>query len=211
MRTTRIALFAFAVLCMTSIALSEDKPGDAQTAAAKKTPTPEQMMAIMQKYGTPGEEHARLKPLVGTFTAETICQMDPSAPPMTSTGKTTNKMILGERWLKGSYEGEFMGQPFQGFQLLGYDKVKGKYVSSWIDSMSTQQMVAYGDADAAGKVLTFNSTVDCPIEGGPKQMKMVITINDNDHNTMEMYDVKDGKETKTMTIKYTRAPEAAAK
>ena len=66
-------------------------------------------------------------------------------------------------------------------------------------------------ADSAGKVITLTGTCDCPVENRPKTMKTVITIVDNDHHTMEGFDVTDGKETKTMTIKYTRSKERAAK
>jgi hypothetical protein len=207
MRKYQIALVAIALMVTASVAISQEKAADKQA----KQPTPEEMMAIMQKYGTPGAEHAALKPLIGTFDADCTMQMAPDAPPMTSRGKTTNKFILGDRWLKGSFDGDFMGQPFQGIQLLGYDKLKKKYVSSWIDSMMTARMDSEGEADSAGKVITLSGTCDCPFENRPKTMKTVITIVDNDHHTMEGFDVTDGKETKTMTIKYTRSKEQAAK
>ena len=47
-----------------------------------------------------------------------------------------------------------------------------------------------------------------PMDNTKKTMKQVVTMTDEDHHTFEMYDVApDGKETKGLTIKYTRVKE----
>ena len=207
MRHAIIAGFVV-VLVSTSLLFAPDKK---EGASDQKKPSPEEMMARMAKYGAPGEEHAKLKAMEGTWDADLTCQMDPSAPPMNSKGKIVNKMILGGRYLHGEYKGEFMGQPFEGISVTGYDNAKKQYTMGWIDSMSTMIMMSTGSADSSSKAFTFKSSFDCPIEGRTKEMKQVITIVDNDHHTFEMYDIQpDGKEVKGMTIKYTRAKNESA-
>jgi hypothetical protein len=209
MRVYRI-LVAVLSVTLASAAFAEDKP--AAGAGAGK-PSQEQMMAEMMKYGTPGAEHERLKAMEGTFNADVTMQMAPDAPPINSKGTMTNKMVLGGRFLQGDFKGEFMGQPFTGMSMTGYDNMKKQYTAGWIDSMSTAMMMSSGTADSTGKIITMTATVDCPMEqGGPKTMKQVTTIVDKDHHTYECYEVaKDGKETKVMTIKYTRAGESASR
>ena len=163
----------------------------------------------MAKYGTPGPEHEKLKSMVGTFDAEVSMQMAPEAPPMTSKGKIKNTIILDGRYLQGEYTGEMMGQPFKGLSLMGYDNYAKKFTATWIDSMSTIAMNSEGTADDAGKI-TLKCTFDCPITQGKRTSKEILTIASPDSHTMEMYDMgPDGKEFKSMTIKYTRAKEGA--
>jgi hypothetical protein len=207
MRVKQLAFYVLAVLLVTALSTtivrSEDKPADKAGAAAM--PTPEQMMAIMAKYGTPGPEHAKLKTMEGAFDADVTMQMMPDAPPQTSKGKMKNTMILDGRYLMGEYEGEMMGQPFKGLVISGYDRYAKKYTSTWVDSMSTLAMNSEGTADDAGKI-TLKCTFDCPITQGKRTSKEVLTINSPDSHTMEMFDTgPDGKEFKSMTIKYTRA------
>ncbi|HYO08072.1 MAG TPA: DUF1579 domain-containing protein [Tepidisphaeraceae bacterium] len=181
--------------------------GAATAGGPTAAPTADQMMAAMAKYGTPGAEHERLKAMAGTFDAVVTFAM-PGMPEQTVKGKMTNEMILGGRYLRGEYAGEMMGQPFSGVQVFGYDRMKQKYVSSWMDSMSTSMMTAEGTADEAGKAITAKCSYDCPITNSKRSMRQVTTITDNDHHTFETYESgPDGKETKAMTIKYTRAKE----
>ena len=44
-----------------------------------------------------------------------------------------------------------------------------------------------------------------PIVGKDKTIRTVMTVVGNDHHTYEAYESPEGKEVKTLTIKYTRA------
>ncbi|MEZ5974316.1 MAG: DUF1579 family protein [Planctomycetota bacterium] len=95
-----------------------------------------QMMARMAEIGTTGIEHERLQPMLGTFNATVRYWMMPGE------GRPVHRhheelWILGGRFLQGDYSGTFEGMPFVDLSLTGYDKVRGKYVGSWVDSSST--------------------------------------------------------------------------
>ena len=201
----RTALTAIVLALVCSIALAQDAAKD----TAKK-PTQQEMMEAMMKYGTPGKQHEQLKAMVGTWDADVTFQMDPAAPEQKSKAKMVNESLFDGRYLKGDYTGDFMGQPFKGMSLMTYDNAKEKYVSLWIDSMSTMMMLSEGTADSSGKVITTSCTYDCPIQKERVSSRMVLTIQDNDHHTMDMYCTQGGKEHKSMTIKYTRAKDATA-
>ena len=172
---------------------------------AKKAPSQDEMMAAMMKAATPGPEHQKLKAFEGKFTAD-VTAFDPaSGKEEKSTGAMKNEMILGGRYLKQDYSGTMMGQPFKGGGLVGYDNMKKKYTMLWVDELSTQMMISEGTMDDAGKMLTTTCTMDSPGDNMKKTYKQVVTLADEDHHTFDMYEVAaDGKETRILTIKYTR-------
>lgn len=173
----------------------------------EKAQSPEETMAAWMKLNTPGPQHDVLKKMAGKFTAETSMMMAPGAPPQTGKGEETNDMVLDGRFLNTEYTGEFMGAPFKGMGVTGYDTVKKKYVMGWIDSMSTGIMMMEGDADASGKTITFAGETPCPMNGGKMMpIRQIMKITDDDTHELQMFGPgPDGKEMQTMTIKYTRA------
>ncbi len=95
------------------------------------------MMEVYKKVGTPGAPHKLLAGLEGTWTTRTKSWMEPGKPPLETTGTCEQKLLLGGRYLQQVYTGDMMGEQFTGINLLGCDNHTGKYVSTWIDSMST--------------------------------------------------------------------------
>jgi hypothetical protein len=151
-----------------------------------------------QGPATPGPEHQALKKLEGTWTAKV--KMGDAE----STGTMTYKMELGGLWLLSHFQGEFGDQKFEGRGMDTYDPMKKKYLSVWVDSMSTQPMLSEGTYDEKEKILTMTGKAPGP-DGEPAQYRMVVKETDDDHHTFTMYMIgKDGQENKMMTIDYTR-------
>jgi hypothetical protein len=164
-------------------------------------------MKAWMDFATPGEQHKALAKSDGKWTAETSMWMEPDKPAMTSTGESTNKMILGGRYQMSEHKGSFMGMPFEGVAITGYDNHKKKYVSTWIDNMGTGIMQMEGTWDDGTKTMTMEGKMeDITREGKYCEMKETLKMVDDDHMVMEMYgpDNKTGKQYKTMEIKYTR-------
>jgi hypothetical protein len=165
------------------------------------------MMKVWMDYSTPGDAHKMLAKSDGKWNVETTMWMEADKPPMTSTGESTNKMVMGGRYQMGEFKGNMMGMPFEGMSITGYDNHKKKYVSTWIDNTSTGVMTMEGTWDDATKTMTMEGKMeDIYREGKYCEMKEVFKIIDDDHHVMEMYgpDNKTGKQFKTMEIKYTR-------
>lgn len=95
------------------------------------------MMEAWAKAGAPTEKHEALAPMVGTWEATVRMWMDPSGEPMTSEATIENRMVLGGRFLEEVVRGDFMGQPFEGRGLTGYNNLTEKYESTWVDNVST--------------------------------------------------------------------------
>lgn len=190
------------LLCAMPALAEQAKEAEAPPASAET----QAMMAAWEKASTPGEQHRQLaEHFVGQWTTRQRVWWDPAAPPAEQAGKASTEALFGGRTLRMNFDGEFMGQPFQGVGYTGYDNVTGRYYSSWTDSMATGLMVAYGDYDAATKTYTFRAEMPDPMKPGHKTpIRNVIRMVDADHHVFEMYETHDGEENKSMAIEYRR-------
>jgi hypothetical protein len=159
----------------------------------------------MERYGTPGPEHKNLEPLHGKFEAEVKIFVPGKKEPLTSKGTAERKWIMGKRYLDEIYHGQIMGQKFEGRGITGYDRLKKKYVFSWIDNQGTGIMYAEGDYDPKEKTITFTYTEDSPFTGKGTKAKDVVKIVSDDEQVFTMYRTPaKGTEFKMMEITYIR-------
>jgi len=129
-----------------------------------------------------------------------------SAFPEPSTGTSESRAIWDGRYIETLFKGDYNAQPFEGRSITGYDNLKGKYVATWIDSMSTGVFIAYGTHDAASKSTTYLGEMDDPMMPGKiTAVRQVYRWIDPDHFVFEWYETHDGAERKSMEIKYARA------
>ena len=206
-KSLRLALVLFATCCL-ALAVCAIAKDEKPAAADGKKSAPADPAADFEaflKANQPGEHHAHLKQLVGTFDVDMETVMAPGAPPQKSKGVSKSEMVLGGRYLHGSYKGEMMGMPFEGNSLMGYDLQKKKYFNAWVDSMGTGIMVFEGTCDGAGKAFTFTGEYDDPITKAHTKIRHVTKIVSPEKYTFEWFETgPDGKERKTMSATYTR-------
>jgi hypothetical protein len=201
MRTKRLYL---AVLLLVPLGAALARPQEKQAAPAG-APKDDPAMAKMIEYGKIGPHHERLASRLGTWSAVVKIEMEPGSPPSESQGTSEMRWIMGGRFLQDTFAGEFMGQPFHGLGTTGYDNLKQKYVSTWIDDMSSGIYYSEGTYDPAKKTFTF--TGEAPNEGftGFVKTRMTETWLDDDHFTVQSFvPGPDGKERKSMEIHFTR-------
>lgn len=194
------------------------QPATAQPATASVSTTAQsseaELMKQMMELGKPGENHKLLAEMTGSWTYTMKMMMDPTTgKPSESKGTATRKAIFDGRYFTFEVSGKFQmpgkdGKPtdmnFKGMAIEGYDNAKKKFISSWIDNMSTMMMNSEGSYDAATK--TFIYLAECEmIPGMRTKMREVIKVADKDHHTFEMYEDRGSGETKTMEISYTRS------
>lgn len=164
----------------------------------------DQAMEVYRKLGTPGAPHKLLASMAGDWSAKIKSWRGPDTPPMEWTGSCEQKMLLGGRFLQQEFAGEMPVGSYNGIGFTGYDNHTRKYVSTWMDSMSTGIMVFEGTAGADGKTITQTARFDDPVQG-PMQWRSVTRIVDGKNFVFEIYSTgKSGKEEKMMEITYTR-------
>jgi len=163
-------------------------------------------MKAMMAYSTPGDIHKMMAKSVGAWSANIIMWMQPGAKPDTSTGESKNEMILGGRYLKATNTSNFMGMPFEGISITGYDNAKKIFVNNWIDNMGTGMMNLTGAWNASSNSIIFTGTMCDPVSSKDIPVRQVLKFNDDNHQTMEMYAKMGagGQEFKTMEIKFVR-------
>ncbi len=173
---------------------------------AMHSQTPEEMKA-WEANMTPGEQHEMLASMDGDWNAKVTMWMDPSRPPSISDATTKNEMIMNGLYQRSTHTGNMMGMPFHGESITGYDNMKKKFVTTWIDNMGSGVMMMEGTYDDASQKVTFTGDMTDPMTGKNLEIKQVMTMSSPDKHTFDMFIVQDGKEFKNMEIVYTRAKE----
>ena len=115
----------------------------------------------------------------------------PDSLPYISKGSAEYKMVFGGRFSQQDFSGEMMQTPFKGIGFTGYDNVKKKYVSFWIDELGTSMSYMEGNMNNEGTTLTLWGKMDDPMTGEKnKDVKYILHIVDKDTHTFEMYEGK---------------------
>jgi hypothetical protein len=145
-----------------------------------------------------------LKKWVGNWEA-TIESTGRDGKPVTSPAKSVVK-LSGGRWLVSDFDGTFMGAPFIGHEVLGYDAVGKKYLLNWVDSMATSFATGEGVYNPQTKTLTLTVTGRDDSTGKMVTWRQVDIWKDADHHdwTLRAISAKDAKEHVQMTIRYRR-------
>ncbi|HVN30508.1 MAG TPA: DUF1579 family protein, partial [Thermoanaerobaculaceae bacterium] len=125
MRTRTVVLAFCLALC---VALATPVPAGAQQSEKKLTPEQQAAMDAWMKVATPGEGHKALEPMIGSWNVKSTMWEKPGEPPQEGGGVAENSWVLGGRFVKQEFQGEFGGMKFQGLGYTGYDNFKKKYV-----------------------------------------------------------------------------------
>jgi hypothetical protein len=197
MKALRVVLTVATVVALALPALAQEEGAMTPEMAAR--------MEAWEKAATPGPNHELMASFAGEWTFTATSWMAPDAPPQETTGTMTSKAILGGRFVVDTVHGTMVGQPFEGMGISGFDNVKGKFVSIWVDNMGTGIMTAEGDYDPQTKTMTMIGTFTDPVTGAPKQSRMVTHLETEKRHVMEFFEAgPDGAEKRTMRMIYTR-------
>lgn len=158
------------------------------------------MMEQWMQANQPGPQHKTLASMVGewNFVMKDLRSGDEFQ------GQQSDEMALNGRYLLSHVETEFAGMPFEGMGAMAYDNIAKKYVSVWIDNMSTGIFVHEGNASADGKTITLKGEMEMP-GMGKMASKHVYHLSGPDSMKLEFYEGPAGSELpKTGEITYTR-------
>lgn len=194
------------VLAAACAALGGALPATAQ--AGEETSPEAAAMEAWAKANAPGEPHAMLAKLAGDWDVATKMWTAPGAPPAESRARCSTKVILDGRFVQDDFTGDWGGAPFAGMGVTGYDNVRRKYVTIWLDSMTTGIFKAEGDYDPKARALSFSGTSFDPMAGKEIAVRMVTRFRDDGSHVFEYYAPgPDGQEMKSMEMTYTRRAE----
>lgn len=164
------------------------------------------MMKSMMEMGAPGPFHKHLDQLIGKWSSTgKIWMAGPSAPPMETTGTSEFRWIMGGRFIQEEAKGFGMGMNYEGFSVWGYDNLRKKYTTFYVDNMGTAMYTSTGSCDPSGKVFTFYGEMDDCMTGEQGNLvKYTTRIINKDKVVFEMFTLNHATETKTGEFTYTR-------
>jgi hypothetical protein len=212
-RTSLLSTAFVAIFGLTAgiIALA-DPPKDAKPAAQQEPKLPpgwtKEDFAAFIAAATPGKMHEHLKQDVGVWNGKNTMWMGPGAEPVVTDATTTVTALYDGRFIRAEIKGEMPGMgPYDGLMISGYDNITQKFVSTWIDNVSTSMAQGEGELSKDGKTLTWTFTCNCPLNKKPMTMRQVETITGPGKKTLEMFgpEPKSGKEYQMMRIELTKS------
>jgi hypothetical protein len=164
--------------------------------------------AMMQKYlaaATPGEPHALLARLAGSWRISSRSWEMPGAPATETEGTAEKTMILGGRFLQEVMHSTMMGMPFEGRGVLGYDNLRQEYSGVWLDNMGTQIMPYKGGYDPQTGVFTLTGEFVDAATGRTMAARLVTTVIGEDEHRFEMFSPgPDGEDFRWVEMIYRR-------
>jgi hypothetical protein len=168
----------------------------------KRTKAPAAVEASAKALPKVAKEIELLHKDIGEWDATVLAAAAPGQQPTAESAvERVSAACLG-RWLWSDFKGQFMGAPFEGHALMGYDTNQKKYVSIWIDSMSAAAAQTLGTFDAAKKAYTFNGSSVDPT-GKPMTINEVVTWKDDNTRVLKM-EFKCDDQVSNMEITYKR-------
>jgi len=190
MSKSKLGIFGVLVVVLAVTLNSQEMPSEQDQ---------QKMMEVYMELGALNENHEHLKNFVGEWGVTTKGWMFPGTDPTVSQGAIKGELILGGRFLKMEFKGTMFGQPFEGFQITGYDNLKNKYVTFWIDSTSTAFYLMSGVRDKATNAMRASGVWPEPMTGGTMKVRDVTELVSGDEFRYEMFMTgPDGKEFKTL-------------
>ena len=162
-------------------------------------------MAAMMKFITPSEGHADLAKFAGDWTAKMSVWMAPGMDPMPMSMTSNARMIMGGRYLQEDVVGEFMGEAFEGMNIIGFNNGTEQVFSMWIDNMGTGISNASGFIDAEGVISLVGQmqSAEAPA-GSPYRSEMRVAEDGNSYHVAMFAQSEDGSEYMNMEMHYKR-------
>ena len=193
------------VVLTASLALIAGQPAVAQQPTKEDQAAMQAMMEAFAKYGALGAPHHGFARRVGSWKVQARFWMAPGASPELSEGTSEVTLIMGGRYVMEKFEMSTPDGPFNGLGIVGYDNIKGRYQSIWIDSMSTGVMTAEGTGDKDARAIEYTGEEPDPISNAYKPYRSVDRQLDDTTRRLETFESgPDGKEFKAMELFYKR-------
>jgi len=173
---------------------------------ADMSPEEQAMMQAWQEYATPGEHHLQLAKNVGEWQIDGKMWNAPNTEPELFNGTSHIKAVMGGRYFLEKIDGsEFMGVPFEGHSVFGYDNLTQTYFVYFFDNMGTGVSQYTGTPSGDGKTIHYTVQMPDIMSGKYITARAVDTQISDDKGTFTMWNTgPDGAEFMSMEIVATR-------
>lgn len=133
--------------------------------AGGSAPSDDPIPEGMPQASAASAEHEWLGRLVGVWdVVADLSEAEGSGGPETQAFLVEEVEALGDFWIVSQLSADFGGVPFRSSMTVGWDPAKGRFVATWVDTLSTYMWVYDGELDAARNTLTFEAEGPSPMD-----------------------------------------------
>lgn len=151
----------------------------------------------------PTEAHKRMLEGVGTWTG-TMTATYPGMPPISSDVVETVE-ALGAFHTVTDFSAEFMGVPYLGHGIMGFDEATGEAFGTWTDNMSPHTSFMRGTVKMDGETTIIEMLYEAPTPTGEVLPHRNLGVHAGDSYTMTFFMGEGDAEVQTMTLNLTRS------
>jgi hypothetical protein len=148
----------------------------------------------------PAEQHEQLMTKVGDW--QVACQYFLGGEAVEATGEEKVE-ALGAYWTNGQFRCDLMGKEIKGRATSGYDPIKGKYVSSWQDSVTPFFYYFEGELDEEGRLVMEGENYD-PFSKAMTVYRSIETFAENERSLQLFIAPADTDPIQVLEYRYTR-------
>lgn len=152
-------------------------------------------------HPTPGAEHERLSPMVGSWDVQISFWLKPEEPPLKSRGFSIIEPLFGGLFLQERVEGLIGEQAFVSLSWYGFSPQKKRYESTRIASTRADRVDESGAWDERQGALVLESAA----EASGARTRTVLRLATADSLVVERFTLPAaGEPWRTSEIRYTR-------
>ena len=157
------------------------------------------------KYLTPNQIHKMMGEYVGEFNVEISMWMTEGKAPEIINVSSSNKMILGDRFLEMTQSGNMMGMEYSSVSTIGYNTIDESFSLTTLTNMGTGTLYLKGNWDPGNSTAMLKGQTINPIDNKAMEVRQRITFIDKNNLLIENLDTYQGqKERKSIQYRLVR-------
>jgi len=193
------------VLGAAALSLAQQNTGQSPSNAPAISPELQKLRQQRDAASQPGPQHLSLMRLDGDYVTKEKYYPPGQSTPLESDGTATLRSEMGGRFIVERNAGGYLGEPYIGLRIYGFNNGTKKYEGVWTSSKSTAVISLLGDSKDGGMTIEYTGTYHEDTTGSMRTMQITLHILDPDHFEVQVIrTMPDGSPGPKLVSLYTR-------